>query len=283
MVASAQSPASGQPVVASVVATKKGPPISAYVYGQFLEHGGSLVYSSLRCELLDDRKFYYAVQPKPAEDPNTDHRGFGDFGLGRRRNAGPGRWNSIGPVDSVVMDTSNPFIGEHTPLIKLSADEPRGIRQTGINFMQGVIYDGRIQLAGDASVKVSINIVWGTNADAVSQTVPLGGLSADYKKITCSFKAEHSGAAQFEIVGTGTGTLHVGAVSLMLADNLEDGVQMPLPCLRVFAPAFTAGPAATLFPPMNGVTRLATRTNARRSMTRYGARSNRTKSARMSL
>ncbi len=76
-------------------------------------------------------------------------------------------------------------------------------------------------MAGDPGAKVSINIVWGTNADAMSQTIPLGDLSADYKKMTFSFKAEHSGAAQFEIVGTGTGSFHVGAVSLMPADNLD--------------------------------------------------------------
>jgi alpha-N-arabinofuranosidase len=210
----------GSTPVAAVDASKTGPPISTYIYGQFLEHGGSLVYSSLWCEMLDDRKFYYAVQPKPAEDPSAGQRGFGGFGPGRRRNVGPGRWNPIGPVDSVVMDRSNPFVGEHTPLIKLAGDEPRGIRQTGVNFTQGATYNGRIQLAGDAA-KISINIVWGTNADAVSQIVSLGDLSADYKKLTFSFQAEHSGAAQFEIVGTGTGSFHVGAVSLMPADNLD--------------------------------------------------------------
>lgn len=220
LVASAQSPVPGQPVVATVDATKTGPPISPYVYGQFIEHAGSLIYSGLWCEMLEDRKFYYAVQLKPAEDPNASQRG-PDGGPGRRRNVGPGRWNPIGPVDSVVMDTSNPFVGDHTPLIKLAGSEPRGIRQTGVNFTQSVIYNGRIQLAGDPGAKVSIHIVWGTNADAVSQTVPLGKLSADYQKITFSFQAEHSGAAQFEIAGTGTGSFRVGAVSLMPADNLE--------------------------------------------------------------
>ncbi|HAO78750.1 MAG TPA: hypothetical protein DCQ92_07195, partial [Verrucomicrobia subdivision 3 bacterium] len=173
LTASAQSPVSGQPVVATVDATKTGPPISPYLYGQFIEHAGSLIYSGLWCEMLDDRKFYYAVQPKPAEDPNAGQRGPDGGGPTRRRNVGPGRWNPIGPAGSVVMDTSNPFVGDHTPLIKLAGSEPRGIRQTGVNFTQGVTYNGRIQLAGDPGAKVAINIVWGTNADAVSQTVSL--------------------------------------------------------------------------------------------------------------
>ncbi len=76
-------------------------------------------------------------------------------------------------------------------------------------------------MAGDSSAKISVNIVWGTNANAVSQTIPLGDLSADYKAVAFSLKAEHSGPAQFEIVGTGAGSFHVGAVSLMPNDNLE--------------------------------------------------------------
>ena len=217
----AQSPTLVQAVVATVDASKIDPPISPYVYGQFLEHAGGLIYSSLWSEMLDDRKFYYDVTNRMAEDPNAGQRGFGGFSPGRRRNVGAGRWNPVGPVDSVVMDTSNPFVGDHTPLIKLAGDEPRGIRQTGVNFTEGAAYNGRIQLAGDTGAKVSIHIVWGTNADAASQTILLGDLGADYKKFAFSFKAEHSGAAQFEIVGTGTGSFHVGAVSLMPADNLD--------------------------------------------------------------
>ena len=216
----AQSPDPGQAVVATIDATKTGPPISPYLYGQFLEHADSLIYSSLWCEMLDDRKYYYAVQPKPAEDPSAGQRGPSGFGPGRRRNVGPGRWNPIGPADSVVMDTNKPFVGDHTPLISLAGSEMRGIRQTDVNFTEGVTYNGRIQLAGDPGAKVSINIAWGTNTDAVSQTVSLGDLGANYKTFTFSFQAEHSGAAQFEIVGTGTGSFHVGAVSLMPADNL---------------------------------------------------------------
>jgi len=219
LAAATQTTVPGQPVTATIDASKTGPPISPYVYGQFLEHIGSLIYSSLWCEMLDDRKFYYAVMPKPAEDPNAAQRGFGGFP--GRRNVGPGRWNPIGPADSVVMDTISPFVGDHTPLIQLAGSEPRGIRQTGVNFIKGETYNGRIQLAGDPAAKVSINIVWGTNADAVRQTIPLRKLGKNFKKFIFTFKAVKSGPAQFEIVGTGTGYFHVGAVSLMPADNLD--------------------------------------------------------------
>jgi alpha-N-arabinofuranosidase len=221
LAAGAQSSAPGQPVTANIDASKTGTQISPYVYGQFLEHIGSLIYSSLWSEMLDDRKFYYPVAPKPVDDTNSPQRGFGGFGGGRRRGVGPGRWNPIGPVDSVVMDTNNPFVGDHSPLIKLAGSEPRGIRQTGLNFIKGAVYEGRIQLAGDSSAKVSLSVVWGTNADATRQTLPLGKLGKDYKKFAFSFKAENSGPAQLEISGVGKGSFHVGAVSLMPADNLH--------------------------------------------------------------
>jgi alpha-N-arabinofuranosidase len=214
----AQVPA--QPVTATMDASKTGPPISPYLYGQFLEHIGGLIYGSLWSEMLDDRKFYYAVAPAPSSGDNAGQGAFG-FGPGRRRGVGPGRWNPIGPVDSVIMDTINPFVGDHTPLVILASSEPRGIRQTRVNFTQGVTYNGRIELAGDSSARVSINIIWGTSADAVHQTLKLGRLGKDYRKYAFSFTANQSGTAQLEISATGSGTFHIGAVSLMPADNIN--------------------------------------------------------------
>lgn len=218
LAATAQPTAPGQPVAATVDASKIGPPISPYVYGQFLEHIGNLIYGSLWSELLDDRKFFYPVGPKPADDSSSGQRGFGG---GRRRGTGPGRWNPVGSTDSVIMDTNNPFVGDRSPLIKLTNSEPRGICQTGLNFVKGETYEGRVQLAGDSTVKASVTLVWGTNADAARQTVVLGKLDKDYKKFLFSFKADNSGTAQFEISATGTGSFHVGVVSLMPANNVE--------------------------------------------------------------
>lgn len=208
-----------EPTAAVIDASKAGAPISPFIYGQFLEHAGSLIYSSLWSEMLDDRKFYYAVTNKPAEDPNAN-RGFGGFGP-RRRNVGPGRWNPVGPSESVVMDANDPFVGDHSPKVNLAGAEPRGIRQTGVNFNQGTLYNGRVQLAGDSSARVSINIVWGLDANAVRQTIRPGKLRKSYKEFLFSFKADKSDPAQFEITGTGTGSFHVGAVSLMPAENLD--------------------------------------------------------------
>ncbi len=219
LAAGAQTAAPTQTVVANIDASKTGPPISPYLYGQFFEHAGNLIYSTLWCEMLDDRKFYHPVIPQPAVDPNADQSP--GFGPGRRNRSLAGRWNPVGPADSVVMDTATPFVGEQTPLIKLAGSEPRGIRQTRLNFIKDATYNGRIQLAGDPTAKVSVSIVLGTNADSPRQTVELGPLSKDYQKFTFSFKAADSGQGAFEATATGTGSFHVGAVSLMPSDNVE--------------------------------------------------------------
>jgi alpha-N-arabinofuranosidase len=217
IVSCAQLSASGQSVTATIDASKIGPPISPYVYGQFLEQIGNLIYGSLWSEMLDDRKFYYPVTSKSADNNlNSGRRGFGG-----RRGTGPGRWNPIGPDDSVVMDTNHPFVGDHTPMVKLAGSDPRGIRQTEVSFTKGESYEGRVQLSGDSGVDVSINLVWGVGADAKRQTISLGKPTESYKKFTFSFKAENSGPAEFEIVGTGDGSFHIGAVSLMPANNLN--------------------------------------------------------------
>ena len=199
---------------ASVDASKTKAAISSYVYGQFVEHAGGLVYTGLWSEMLDDRKFYNPIIAA-AVPPDAAQAGRGP---GRGRPAR--RWVPIGPPESVVMDPKNPFVGDHSPLIKLEGPELRGIGQSSVSFVEGATYNGRIQLAGDPTAKVSVSIIWDANSPGARQTVVFGPLSTSYKKFTFSFKAQKSGPAQFEIGGTGTGSFHVGAVSLMPADNV---------------------------------------------------------------
>ena len=215
----------------------------------------------------------------PTRSAAADSAGFPD-----RRNVGPGRWNPIGPMDSVVMDASNPFVGDHTPLIKLAGSEPRGIRQTGIHFSQGVEYKGRIQLAGDTTAKISISIVWGTNADAratdrfarqVEQAITRNSPSRSKPKIPAPLNSKSLAPAP---VRSTSAPFRSCPPTIWTACG-------PMPSLfsRVFAPVFIVSPAAILFPPTNGAMRLAIRTNVRRFMTRFGARSSPTTSAPTSL
>jgi alpha-N-arabinofuranosidase len=228
--AHAENPAVAQPVAATVDAAKLGAPISPYLYGQFVEHAGNMVYRSMWSELLDDRKFFHDVGPKPAPEPKPKGGpGGGFFG---RLDSGPGRWNPVGPAGSVVMDTVHPFAGEHTPLVKLSGAAPCGIRQDGVKLTKGVTYQGRVQLAGDASAEVAVSLVWGEASDSPRQTVKLGHPGTDYQKVPFTFVAERTGDAVLEITGTGSGAFHVGAVSLMPADNLEGWKPEPIAVLK---------------------------------------------------
>ena len=108
-IASAQT----QPVTATIDASKTGPPISKYIYGQFLEHIGGLVNNGLWAEMLDDRKFYFPITSHPPAEP---------AGPSWRRTA-LRHWTPIGADEFVTMDTSRPYVGDHTPLVKLS--EPK--------------------------------------------------------------------------------------------------------------------------------------------------------------
>jgi alpha-N-arabinofuranosidase len=200
----------GQRVRAVIDARKTYAPISKYVYGQFLEHIGSIVNKGLWAEMLDDRKFFYPVVDKEPEAAP------GRFGRAPLR-----RWTAVGPADAVIMDSDRPFTGKHSPLVRLAGAEPRGIRQAGLTLVKNAAYAGRVVLAGGPGAQVAVSLVWGLGAND-RQTTTIGRLGAAYKTYPLSFSAASDSAdARLEIVGTGSGPFHIGAVSLMPTDNVE--------------------------------------------------------------
>ena len=56
-------------VVVKIDAAKTGAPISQYLYGQFLEHGGDIVNTGVWAEMLQDRKFFYPITVNPPTEP----------------------------------------------------------------------------------------------------------------------------------------------------------------------------------------------------------------------
>lgn len=204
-------------VEARVDAAKVRAPISPYVYGQFVEHAGSLVYGSLWSEALDDRKFYFPVIPKPAAPKDAD----ASARPWRRRSLSAGRWNPIGPAASVVMDRTHALAGEQAPVITLAGKESRGIRQEGVKVEGGLVYRGRLQLSGDPSAKVRVSLVTGAGSEATVETVALGDLGPDYKRFEFELHPSKTGTASLEISGTGEGVFRVGAASLMPANALS--------------------------------------------------------------
>ena len=184
-------------------------PISKYVYGQFIEHIGGIINNGIWAEMLDDRKFYYPIMPQAqAASPSR-----GRFALRH--------WNFVGPEEAVTMDTNAPYVGDHTPLVKLTGNEPCGIQQSGLAIRKGKSYTGRIILAGTPGVKISVTLIWGTNANE-RQTTSIENISGDYKTVPLNFTAQaDTDNARLGIVGTGKGSFHIGAVSLMPADNVQ--------------------------------------------------------------
>ena len=175
---------------------KTGAPISKYVYGQFLEHGGNIVNEGVWAEMLEDRKFYNPVTSKPpAEAPS----------LGGWRRPPLRHWTPVGGDEAITMDTKDPYTGDHTPLIKLSGAEAHGVRQTGLAVRKGKAYTGRIVLAGSPGAVVKVTLIWGKEA-ADRQTVTLAALSSAYRKFPFKFQAQgDTDDARIEITATGTG------------------------------------------------------------------------------
>ncbi|MBM3290216.1 MAG: alpha-N-arabinofuranosidase, partial [Candidatus Hydrogenedentes bacterium] len=183
----------GVPMEYSVTidAAQTGAPISKYIYGQFIEHLGRCIYGGIWAEMIEDRKFFYAVDAK--ESP----------------------WKSAGaPVDMV---TENAFVGEHTPRIPAGG----GVVQTGPGLVKGKEYEGRIVVAGSGTV--TVNLVWGDgkrDRDTVAIELKSDTSGRHYNTYPLRFRAGAStDRARIEIAATETVLL--GTLSLMPADNVD--------------------------------------------------------------
>jgi alpha-N-arabinofuranosidase len=203
---------------AAIDTSKTGAPISKYIYGQFLEHGGDIVNTGVWSEMLVDRKFYYPVASSAPVPPPVMGNAAGNP---RFRRVPTRWWAPVGGDDVVIMDTKAPYTGDHTPLVSLAPKDPHGFKQSGIAVRKGKAYTGRIVLAGSPGTAIKVTLIWGTGS-ADRQTVNIGTLGAVYRKFPLRFTAAaDTDDATLEITGVGTGSFHVGAVSLMPADNIE--------------------------------------------------------------
>jgi alpha-L-arabinofuranosidase len=188
-----------QPSSIVIDAGKTREPISKYVYGQFIEHLGRCIYGGIWAEMLEDRKFFDPVGSKHSP------------------------WKPVGPASQVAMDRDKPFVGAHTPKIALPGDShPAGIVQGNLALRQGKQYVGRIWLAGDSTAgPVKVSLVWGDDQEQ-RQTITVDAIAADYVKTPLQFTAgADTDAGRLEITAAGSGSFHVGTVSLMPADNVQ--------------------------------------------------------------
>jgi alpha-N-arabinofuranosidase len=200
-------PLMAQPVSARIDASRTGEPISRWVFGGFMEPATTRVWA----EMLYDRKFFHEVTSKPPAPVAT-------AGFGRR---GPlRRWLPVGG-EFVTMDKQQPYVGEWSPRLQLDAATPHGISQSGISLRAGRAYTGRVVLAGAAGQKVEVTLVWGAKPED-RQTVRIPAITSNFAKYPLKFTAKaDTTEGRFEITATGAGTLRIGVVSLMPADNVS--------------------------------------------------------------
>lgn len=188
-------------------ATRPGAPVAAAIFGGYMEPATTRVWA----EMLTDRKFANAVTEEKASAAPTSP--FFRF-LGEP-------FRPVGPAGTVTMDTAQPFVGKHSPRVQLDASEPHGIRQSRLRLGQGKSYTGRVYLAGDSDAKVVVRLVWGAG-ESDAHTIQIPSLSSEYRKFPLEFTSPaDSEDARLEILGTGSGSFHVGTVSLMPADNVQ--------------------------------------------------------------
>jgi alpha-N-arabinofuranosidase len=213
----AQTTAS-QEIAVTIETSKTGEPISKYIYGQFIEHLGRCIYGGIWAEMLEDRKFYY---------PITDD--FNPWGTATDRNwnTGPYKylnaspWQVIGPAGTVSMDSTNPYVGAHTPVIQVPGDgTTAGIRQDGLAIVKGKDYTGRIILAGDSeTLPISVRLVL-DNGKILTQEIKK--ISSEFQVYPLTFTAPSSSEnVKIEIISKGKGKFKIGTLSLMPADNIK--------------------------------------------------------------
>jgi alpha-L-arabinofuranosidase len=196
-------------ISAAVDASKTGHPLSDYMYGGFIEHIGNLINYSYWSEVLDDRKFFYPVDSKPLPASNSP----------MRRMMVGNKWMPVGPDAAVAMDKTAPYVGEQSPVVHLAGSKPRGIFQSGLSLGKKD-YTGRIVVATESGAEISATLIWGKGAHG-RQTVRIAA-GADWTRVPIKFSCKTGTTkGRLEIVGKGTGTFKIGAVSLMPADNIK--------------------------------------------------------------
>src|SRR6266581_3830246 len=206
--------AQADPVMVTIDALKRGDPVSQYEYGMFIEPIGGLIARTLWAEMLDDRKFYYAIvaEGKDVPPPKSVE---GRPGFSYRK------WRPIGGDDAVVMDAQAPYVGAQSANVIVDGATPRGFGQAGLGVAKGKIYKGHIVLSGDAAAKVQVALIWGA-APNERQSVTLPAPMPEWQSVPFELIAgADSSDARLEVTGTGTARFRVGTVSLMPADNIN--------------------------------------------------------------
>jgi alpha-N-arabinofuranosidase len=201
--------AADAPPKITVDASRVGEPMAPEIYSQFIEHLGRCIYGGIWAEMLEDRKFYHPITPEFHPYRSLTNTPFPVVG------ASP--WQIIGN-GNVTMTTDHPFVGRHTPLVPAAT----GIRQGDLGITQAKRYTGYVWLksAGTAAAQVKLELAWG-DGEAACKAVTLDRITADYQRYPLEFEAGATTDKASLTLRVVTGSVLIGTVSLMPADNVE--------------------------------------------------------------
>ncbi len=212
IMAQSESSAGSAPPAPSITidAGKVGEPMAPGIYSQFIEHLGRCIYGGIWAEMLEDRKFYYPI--------TTEYRPYTRLQQSPFPVVGASPWEIIGAVNSVSMSTNRPFVGRHSPVVQPGS----GIRQCDLGVTQGKDYTGYVWLkaAGGASPEVEAALIV-PQAPKAPDPVKLGRVTGQYKRFTFRFKAPATTDKASLEIRVHKGSVVIGTISLMPADNVE--------------------------------------------------------------
>ena len=199
--------ANGSALKAVIHADKTGATVHPYMYGMFTELLSNMYENGLWAEMLSDRKFFYPVNNSAVLVP-------------RNSRGHQNRWRPVGPDNAVGLDSIHAYVGKHSVKVVLDGKNPIGIKQAGMWLKNGRKYTGRVILSGKPGTTVDVSLVWGPGATD-RQKITIAALTTEYKSHPLDFTAKaDTKEGYIEIVGKGTGSYNIGAVSMMPADNL---------------------------------------------------------------
>ncbi|USN99478.1 MAG: alpha-N-arabinofuranosidase [Phycisphaeraceae bacterium] len=181
------------------------PEMSELIYSQFIEHMGRCINGGgIWAEMLQDRKFYYPI--------TADYHPYSHYRDTDYPAIAASPWEIVGPKDAVVMETADPFVGDHTPRVK----DGGAIRQHDLGVVKGREYTGYIwvrALSGSPVVDLAL--------DSAAGPVSVSGMGDGYGKHTFTFAATASNGKAALTVSVRGGEALIGTLSLMPADNVD--------------------------------------------------------------
>jgi alpha-N-arabinofuranosidase len=128
------------------------------------------------------------------------------------------------------MVKENAYVADHSPHINAPGNKPVGIYQEELGVLKDKLYSGYIILAGDSNVgPVKVSLV----CEGIRDTHVIESTYTEFVKVPFMLRAgADSDNASLEITAHGKGTLKIGTVSIMPADNVDGFRKDTLELLR---------------------------------------------------